>query len=246
MTFGRFHLLATGVALALGLSACSSGPKNVETVPSMEVSDREIERIAALLGTGKVDEARERLGKALRKDPMDPSLLMLERSLSGNARRNLGPSYRNHTVAPGETMADIAGRFLGNRLKGYELAQYNGIDDPSSIVPGQVIALPGGAPPAAEPERAEKPAARPARRADSRTERPAPEPERAPAATKPKTDPAGARRARTAGLAALNRGEVAKSVSLLQRAAALDPTDAAIKRDLARAKRIAATVRGRR
>jgi EAL domain-containing protein (putative c-di-GMP-specific phosphodiesterase class I) len=60
-----------------------------------------------------------------------------------------------------------------------------------------------------------------------------------------RANPAAAQRARSAGLAALNRGAVKQAVGLLQRAHALDPGNAVILRDLQRAERIAATVRAR-
>ena len=66
----------------------------------------------------------------------------------------------------------------------------------------------------------------------------------APAApAKAAANPAAARAARTAGLVALNQGAVQRAVGLLRRAATLDPGNPLIARDLARAERIAATVR---
>jgi Flp pilus assembly protein TadD len=51
---------------------------------------------------------------------------------------------------------------------------------------------------------------------------------------------------RTQGLAALNKGSASRAVQLLRRAAALDPDNAVIRQDLARAERIEATVKARR
>jgi Flp pilus assembly protein TadD len=75
--------------------------------------------------------------------------------------------------------------------------------------------------------------------------RPKPAPPRA-ATPKPAGNPAAARQARAAGLAALNQGNVDRAIALLGRAAQLDPGNALIERDLARARRIAATVRARK
>ena len=47
-----------------------------------------------------------------------------------------------HVVEPGDTLWDIAGRFGGNPLLWAELAEYNGIENPDLILPGQVIRIP--------------------------------------------------------------------------------------------------------
>ncbi len=66
----------------------------------------------------------------------------------------------------------------------------------------------------------------------------------APAA--PRGNPARAAALRARGLAALNTGAADRAVALLGRALALDPGNAAIRNDLARARRIQGTLRSRR
>ena len=51
----------------------------------------------------------------------------------GDARADLGSTSYPYTVAPGDTMSALAERFLGNRLKSYQLARYNGLDDPAAL-----------------------------------------------------------------------------------------------------------------
>ena len=231
------------ISATLALAACSGGPKVATGAPpAVPTAVGEIDSIAALLDQGEAKDARKRLDKALKGDPMNPSLLVLRQGMTDDAKEALGPTSYPYTVKSGETMPVLAQRFLGNRLKAYQLARYNGIDKPASLVAGQILRIPGQ-PPRAAPEprptpRATGPAAPRATPPATTTARPAP---RTPAASS-----AAAQRARSAGLAALNQGNVTNAVAMLRRAAALDPGNPVIARDLARAERIAATVRSRR
>ncbi len=236
----RFLLAVVG---ALLLSACSGKPPLQTTRPAATTTaSSEIDAIANLLYEGKRKEARKRLDKALDHDPKNAALMMLKQSMTGDAREALGPASFPYVVQPGDTMTSLAARFLGNRLKAYQLAQYNGIDSPNDLAVGAVLRIPGQAPQAsAAPRTASAPAPRAPAAAPTAPRTAAPQ--RAPAATK--ANLAGAKRAHAAGLTALNQGRVGEAVSQLRRAAALDPGNAAISRDLARAERIAATVRAR-
>ncbi len=244
------RLLSILVASTVGLSlaACSSNPKaGPGVMQAISTPAEDIETVAELLDAGNTKDARELLDRALRDDPMNPSLLVLHQGMIGDAKADLGPASYAYTVAEGDTMASLAQQFLGNRLKSYQLARYNAIDNPAALAPGQVIQIPGQ-PVHAESDRrgAATPTNRTARTPDAN---PAQPPRTAPPASAtraPAVDTAGAQRARTAGLAALNKGHVANAVAQLQRAAALDPGNDAIARDLARARRIASTVRSQR
>ncbi len=230
----RFLAAALG---ALVLGACSGKVPVQTTGPTTAtVSPSEIDAIAELLYQGNRKEARRRVEKALDRDPANPTLLMLKQSMTGDAREDLGPTSFPYVVQRGDTMTGLASRFLGNRLKAYQLARYNDIENPNNLAAGTVLRIPGQAP-------------RPAKAAATRLPSAAPEAPaaaskaKAPAAAK--VDRAGAKRAHAAGLTALNQGRVAEAVTQLRRAAALDPGNAAIGRDLERAERIAATVRAR-
>lgn len=247
MTAGlrKFSTLAL-VAAALGLAACSGGPKVATGAPPpAPTAAGEIEAIAALLQQGEAKDARKRLDKALKADPMNPSLLVLRQGMTGDAKADLGPTSYPHTVRAGETMPDLAQRFLGNRLKAYQLARYNDIEIPASLVPGSVLRIPGQ-PPRVAPAPRPTPRATAPSTATPRARPPAAAPATSAPRAAPAANPAAAQRARSAGLAALNQGNVASAVTMLRRAAALDPGNPAIARDLARAERIAATVRSRR
>lgn len=243
MTVTRIKLtvIATGL---LGLAACAGGPARVASTPSPVAMSVETDLAFELMMRGQGGDARKRLNTVLKRDPNNPNAQLLRDSLDRDAKELLGPQNYPYTVRSGDTILGLAQRFLGNRLKAYQLLRYNDLKAPAVLAAGQTLRLPG------EPPRAE-----PIRRADPAPTRAAP-PAHPPATPKPKpaaakpaapvANPAAARQARAAGLAALNQGNVARAVALLRRGAALDPGNPLIARDLARAERIAATVRARR
>ena len=245
--YRRPSLLVLFFAAAVSLSACSSGPKDIATAtPVVPTGADEIDEIAALLDRGEPRPAKRRIEEALENDPLNATLMMLLHGIEGNAKEALGPASYPYTVQSGDTMAGLAERFLGNRLKSYQLARYNDIAKPADLATGTELRIPGQAP-RAEPAPRSAPARSSAPPAASSRERPAAAaPATNPKPDRPSADPAAARRARSAGLTALNQGKVSQAVAHLRRAASLDPGNTAIAADLARAERIARTVRSRR
>lgn len=234
---------ALGMAAACALvAACggSSTGRMASATSGQASSAAEVDAVVALLEQGQVRPAKKRLSAALKRKPNDPALMVLRDSITKNPQELLGPDSYPYTVRSGDTMSGLAQRFLGNRLKFYQLSRYNGIDQPGSLHAGQVLRIPGKAP---APQGAER---RPAPVKPAERERPkaavAPAP-KTPA--RPAANPGAAQQARSAGLAALNAGQPARAVTLLSRAASLDPGNAVIARDLTRARRIAATVGGK-
>jgi hypothetical protein len=245
MIFPRLKLGIAAVC-ALALAACSGGPSRPKAAPPPPgaTSAMETEAAFTLLNAGDDAGARKRLTALLKRDPMNPSARLLNESIDRDPRDLLGPDSYAYVVRPGDTIVGLAERLLGNRLKAYQLGRYNGLKAPVVLIPGQSLRIPG-APPRAAPVR--RPEPRPTPAAPSARPRPAPArpAAAAPAPAAATANPGAARQARTAGLAALNQGNVARAVGLLRRAAALDPGNPLIARDLARAERIAATVRAR-
>lgn len=232
------------IAAALALAGCASSPKP-GAMPASVSNAQSIDAIAGYLNQGDVSSARKLIKSGLKRDPNNPSLALLRDSLARDPVQLLGPQSFDYVVQPGDTLADIAQRYLGNRLLTYQLARYNGIDNPMTLAAGQTLRVPGTkpvpvrrsatpAPPsaAAPPPRHSAPRAQP--------------PKQAVAPPAARADPGAARLLRTQGLAALNKGSATRAVQLLRRAAALDPGNTVIKADLARAERIEATVRSRR
>lgn len=237
----RSILRLAALAGALALAACSKAPppKTAPVPVPVAVAESDIDGVQALLMQGDSKGAGEQLEPLLKREPMNPQLLLLRDSIAGDPQEQLGPVSYPYVVRPGETIEQLAERLLGNHLKAYQLARYNGLANPSALAAGQAIRIPGTPP---------RPKVQPAPERPSRSAPAAPRskpaaPASAPA--KPAANPAAAQRARSAGLAALNRGAVKEAVTQLQRANALDPGNAMILRDLQRAQRIAATVRAR-
>jgi hypothetical protein len=137
-------------------------------------------------------------------------------------------------------MVGLADRFLGNKLKFYQLARYNGVKVPAALAAGTVLHIPGTPPKPATPKPAPRSPEPPAPIVKPVHPKPVPPPVAAPVV--PTANPALARQLRGAGLAALNQGKIDRAVALLSRAAALDPGNPLIARDLSRAERIARTV----
>ena len=235
--------LLAPIAAALALAACSHGsgeaPQPVSAAPAPVSTDS----VIALLNQGDEAAASKQLKAILKRDPADPSARVLEESIDKDPVELLGPKAFPYTVQPGETLIALAERFLGNKLKFYQLARYNGVKVPSSLAAGSVLRIPGTPPRPAAPvhvaPRPEPAAPRPVRARPT----PAPAvPAPAPTPAAPAANPALAGQLRGAGLAALNQGKVDRAVALLSRAAALDPGNPLIARDLSRAQRIQRTV----
>ena len=250
MTTSTLRLLATSTILA-ALAACSGGPGRPKGPPPppqrMAVTPAETDAAFDLLMAGKEDDARKLVDKLLKRDPMSPTAQLLQDSIKRDAKDLLGPTSFPYTVRAGDTVNGVTQRFLGNRLKAYQLLRYNDLRAPVILVPGQVLRIPGEPPriePVRRPELSPSPHAAPAAPATTARPRPAPARPATPAAAS--ANPAAARTTRAAGLAALNGGDVNRAVALLRRAAMLAPANPAIGRDLARAERIAATVRARK
>jgi LysM repeat protein len=247
MTSGIARSLLPLCALAplLALSACgpSEAPRSVATVaPAPSPIDAAVD----LLNQGDEKGARKQLRPLLKANPNDPSANVLLESMQRDPVELLGAKSFDYKVQPGDTMIGLSQRFLGNRLKFYQLARYNHVDKPVALAVGTVLHIPGEEPRPAPPPRPEPVAApsdtpHPATRPKPRAKAPAAA--ATPAQKAPAANPAAALKLRGAGLAALNQGKVAEAVGLLRRASALDPANPLIARDLARAERIAQAVR---
>lgn len=233
------------LTLAIAVAACSGGgakpAAQLPAPPHAATADSDIDAIIALLDAGDTKNAQRRIASALKRDPMNASVQVLRDSIVRDPKQLLGPVSHPYVTKTGDTMNGLAERFLGTRLKGYQLSRYNGIAVPATLAAGQTLRIPG------EPPRVE-----PVRRTEPRVPAPVvatPKPKPAaakPVVAKPAANPVAARQARAAGLAALNQGDVVRATNLLRRASLLDPANPTIARDLGRAQRIAATVKARR
>ena len=115
---------------------------------------------ATLLESGHEEQAKAELQRALAADPNNKMALHLMRQITADPVALLGRESFNYTVQPNDSMSGIAKRFLGDVYSFYILARYNGIPVPRQVSGGQVLRIPGKAPPPSaprEPPRAEAP-----------------------------------------------------------------------------------------
>jgi len=230
------------VLLTLALAACAQTPKSgpalggKPTAPGASVpaapvataglSARERQKRAVdLLGIGQSDVARAELLALLAEQPANSVARKLLDQIDRDPRELLGEKNYAYKVRAGDTMSTVADRLMGDGMLFYGLARYNNIIDPSQMSVGQTLLIPG-VPRKATPTKPPPAAA-------------------AVAPTAAQRNPARAGVLRGQALEQMNRGAIDKAVGLLRQALALDPANAAILRDLDRAVRIQANVRGR-
>ncbi len=221
------QLAAAGMIACL--AACGGGP-SVQSTGSAEPIMGTTSDAVAHMGRGDGATARSILLGILQREPGNRAAQRLLDQIERDPEELLGSQSYSYQIRRGDTLSSIAQDRLGDASKFYALARYNNIPDPRMIAAGQTIRIPGTAPQAAPPK---------AKASSTRSEKPAPP---RPASSQPAADPAQARKLRTQGLAAMNRGDISLAVSLLTRASNLDPGNSTIKADLARAKRIQKTV----
>jgi hypothetical protein len=234
--FSIVRSLLLGVCLC-GVAACSSTPrpKAVRPATVQAISnEQQVADVVSALEVGDVARARKLLKEMARRDPADRQVQTLLVGLDGDPKALLGQQSFAYTVQRGDRTTSLAQRFLGDRLKFYLLARYNGLRS-AALEPGQVVRIPGAAPaPVVTPVVRPRPEIKPAVTAPPRIAPP------------PAANPALAGSLRGQSVKALDQGKVATAVVLLRRAKAADPGNALVARDLARAERLLATVRARK
>lgn len=98
---------------------------------------------ADILQLGDEDGARTELKRALALDSQNKLALSLTRQMTVDPISTLGRESFAYTVRPGDTLAVLAQRQLGDAYLFYLLARYNDIKVPKQLSSGQVIRLPG-------------------------------------------------------------------------------------------------------
>ena len=174
---------------------------------------------ADLLQSGNEDGARTELKRGLALDAQNKLALSLTRQMTVDPATTLGRESFAYTVRPGDTLAVLAQRQLGDAYLFYLLARYNDIKVPKQLSSGQVIRLPGKAAALREPSpppASSAPAAPPPRPAPPVTTAPAPATPPPPAAPPPPPPPPPL----TAGQQAMSDGAAAERAGDLPRALA--------------------------
>ena len=196
-----------------------------------------LHKVLELLDGGQRDQARADATELVKEQPDNALAKSLLNQIDADPKILLGAQSFPYRIRPGETLSALAERFLGDKYLFYALARYNGIAAPGQAEVGATIMVPGVPREVAPPPVRRRPLeAPPPRRAT-----PAPVAPPTPAA--PPRDAARASALRRHALVQMNKGQINDAVALLRQAAQLDPGDAAISGDLARATRLQAATR---
>jgi hypothetical protein len=100
------------------------------------------------LEAGQDATAETELRRVLQADPNNRLAQSLLQQIKDDPLAVLGRESFSYKVQPGESLSKIAQRFLNDVHLFYILARYNNIKVPRSLAGGQVIRVPGKAPPA--------------------------------------------------------------------------------------------------
>lgn len=122
-------------------------PGSVEPARDEPVSTEQgLSVVIDLLNRGRGKSALERL-RVLEQHGSDSAMVSgLKRQIVESPEALLPGPYREITVAPGESLALIAGRELGDSLLFYALARLNGIRVPSRLAVGTRLRIPQARP----------------------------------------------------------------------------------------------------
>ncbi len=182
------------------------------------------------LESGNEDQAKAELDSALAVDPNSKLALSLSKQISADPIEALGRDSFSYTVRSSDTLSRIAGRFLGDIFSFYILARYNDIKVPRLVAAGQVLKIPGKAPPAGAdrdpppPPRSAAPPPPPAPAPAAPSPAPAPAPP--PAAPPPPAEPSAGVKAMRSAEAAEKAGDLDRALSEYNRAASLGQPEA--------------------
>lgn len=103
---------------------------------------RDLRWIIERLQDGQAAEGREALVAYLKREPGNPTARSLLQQLETDPVVLLGKAHTTYTLRPGDTLGELAGRFLGDPLRFLALARYNGIDRARSVAAGQTLKIP--------------------------------------------------------------------------------------------------------
>lgn len=120
-------------------------PPPLATAEAKALAQKRAIEARDLLQNGEEMNAQEALGQALKLDPSNELARKLFDQVMTNPEEELGAAHFDYVIQVGDSISKIAERFLGDRLRFYILARYNGIANPNRIAVGQVIKIPGTA-----------------------------------------------------------------------------------------------------
>lgn len=117
--------------------------RETQSQPATKVNiARTINQAIAALGKGDTQSAQNHLTQVLAADPDNASANNFLEQIKMDPIVYFGPEYFEYKAGRGDSMTRIADRFLKDHLKFYILTRYNGMDNPASLVKGQVVRIP--------------------------------------------------------------------------------------------------------
>ncbi|MEP7182623.1 MAG: LysM domain-containing protein [Betaproteobacteria bacterium] len=152
---------AAAPAAPASATAAARAPDVPELTPAQAKAQAQKLALEAVdqLQNGDEGTARATLDRALALDTgNDLAKKMLDQA-NADAQKELGATFFRYTVQRDDSLSKLAQQFLGDRFRFYILAKYNDIANPSRLGAGQVVKIPGKAPPPAAAAPAPAPAA---------------------------------------------------------------------------------------
>ncbi len=126
-----------------------TAPEIFQAQPGLTPKER-WKKALDLLQVGEAGQARAELAAYLRERPGRKRAIDLIEQIDSDPVAYLGEDYFLYRMERGDSLSIVAKRMLGDPLKFHALARYNGIENPSKMVVGQTIKVPGTEPPAME------------------------------------------------------------------------------------------------
>ena len=142
-------------ATAATAPAAPVAPAAPQRPPEPEISPAQAKAQSQQFALQAVDQlqngdeagARQTLGKALSLDPANDIAKKMNDQIGADAQKELGATFFRYTVQKDDSLSKLAAQYMGDRFRFYILAKYNDIANPSRLAAGQVIKIPGRAPP---------------------------------------------------------------------------------------------------
>jgi len=111
------------------------------------------------LQNGDEAAARRTLEQVQTIEPNNDLARKLMDQIKADPQKELGAVFFRYTVQRDDSLSKLAQQYMGDRFRFHILAKYNDIPNPSRLAAGQVIKIPGRAPPPAALAAATQPAA---------------------------------------------------------------------------------------
>ena len=113
-----------------------------EELPPLNTREH-IDKALELFETGQQEKAIGQLRQAREQNPRSRTVKKLLKQLETDPQEYFGKEYFEYRVRKGDTLSELAKRFLGDELEFIALTRYNGLAKPSLLVANQTLRIPG-------------------------------------------------------------------------------------------------------